>query len=167
MGLHVVGMGIGTMVGNLLGGMLAGIGYRYFYLVYLIAFAALLGVKAVLIETPPAQVEKASDLKLNKMVFVISFASFVHTLFINAYNTNISIYITQNITEDPSVTGVVTAVNAAFAPLVGMFFAKISGFFKTYTLTFSIFAAAVGYGVICLYPAWRASILQVRSAACH
>ena len=43
MGLHVVGMGIGTMVGNLLGGMLAGIGYRYFYLVYLIAFAALLG----------------------------------------------------------------------------------------------------------------------------
>ena len=45
MGLHVVGMGIGTMVGNLLGGMLAGIGYRYFYLVYLIAFAAMIGVK--------------------------------------------------------------------------------------------------------------------------
>ncbi|WP_195609168.1 MFS transporter [Mediterraneibacter glycyrrhizinilyticus] len=164
MGLHVVGMGIGTMVGNLLGGMLAGIGYRYFYLVYLIAFAALLGVKAVLIETPPAQVEKASDLKLNKMVFVISFASFVHTLFINAYNTNISIYITQNITEDPSVTGVVTAVNAAFALLVGMFFAKISGFFKTYTLTFSIFAAAVGYGVILFVPGMAG--IYIASALC-
>ena len=164
MGLHVVGMGIGTMVGNLLGGMLAGIGYRYFYLVYLIAFAALLGVKAVLIETPPAQVEKASDLKLNKMVFVISFASFVHTLFINAYNTNIGIYITQNITEDPSVTGVVTAVNAAFALLVGMFFAKISGFFKTYTLTFSIFAAAVGYGVILFVPGMAG--IYIASALC-
>ena len=118
--------------------MLAGIGYRYFYLVYLIAFAAIIGVKIVLIETPPVKVEKSSELKLNKMVFVISFASFVHTLFINAYNTNIGIYILQNITDDPSVTSVVTAVNAAFALLWRMFFGKISGFFKTYTLSFSI-----------------------------
>lgn len=164
MGLHVVGMGIGTMVGNLLGGMLAGIGYRYFYLVYLIAFAAMIGVKIVLIETPPVKVEKSSELKLNKMVFVISFASFVHTLFINAYNTNIGIYILQNITDDPSVTGVVTAVNAAFALLVGMFFGKISGFLKTYTLSFSIFATAAGYGVILFVPGMAG--VYIASALC-
>ncbi len=152
MGLHVVGMGIGTMAGNLLGGMLAGIGYRWFYLVYLIAFAAMIGVKGVLIETPPVKPAASGSRKLNKMVFVVSFASFAHTLFINAYNTNIGIYIMQNITDDPSLTGVVTAVNAAFALLVGMFFAKISGFFKTYTLTFSIFAAAAGYAVILFVP---------------
>lgn len=152
MGLHVVGMGIGTMIGNLLGGMLAGVGYRYFYLVYLIAFLGAAGIKVMLIETPPAAVETASEMKLNKMVFVISFASFAHTLFINAYNTNIGIYILQNITDNPSVTGVVTAVNAAFALMVGMFFGKISGVLKEYTLAFSVFAAAVGYGVILLVP---------------
>ena len=32
MGLHVVGMGVGTMVGNMLGGFLSGMGYRYFYI---------------------------------------------------------------------------------------------------------------------------------------
>lgn len=164
MGLHVVGMGIGTMVGNLAGGMLAGFGYRYFYLVYMIAFIAMIGIQGILIETPPAAAEKASDMKLNKMVFVISFASFVHTLFINAYNTNIGIYILQNITENPSVTGIVTAVNAAFALLVGMFFAKISGFFKTYTLTFSVFAAAAGYGAILLVPGMAG--VYIASALC-
>lgn len=152
MGLHVVGMGIGTMVGNLAGGMLAGIGYRYFYLVYVIAFAAMAGIQAVLIETPPAAAEKAADMKLNKMVFVISAASFAHTLFINAYNTNIGIYILQNITDAPWAAGVVTAVNAAFALLMGMFFAKVSGFFKNYTLAFSVFSAAAGYGVILFVP---------------
>lgn len=152
MGLHVVGMGIGSMVGNLTGGMLAGIGYRYFYLVYVIAFAAMAGIQAVLIETPPVAAEKAPDMKLNKMVFVVSFASFAHTLFINAYNTNIGIYILQDITDDPSATGVVTAVNAAFALLMGLSFAKVSGFFKTYTLAFSVFAAAAGYGVILFVP---------------
>ena len=164
MGLHVVGMGVGTMVGNLLGGMLTGFGYQYFYLVYVIAFLAMAGVQGALIETPPVGSEKASDMKLNKMVFVISFASFAHTLFINAYNTNIGIYILQNITENTSVTGVVTAVNAAFALLVGMFFAKISGFFKTYTLTFSVFAAVLGYGAILLIPGMAG--VYIASALC-
>ena len=39
MGLHVVGMGIGTIVGNMIGGILAGAGLRYFYLVYLPLFS--------------------------------------------------------------------------------------------------------------------------------
>ena len=34
MGLHVVGMGVGAMMGNLIGGAFAGLGYKYFYLVY-------------------------------------------------------------------------------------------------------------------------------------
>ena len=164
MGLHVVGMGIGTMIGNLIGGILAGIGYRSFYLVYLIAFLAAAGIKIVLIETPPVMDETSSDMKLNKMVYVISLASFVHTLFINAYNTNIGIYILQNITDNPSVTGVVTAVNSAFALLVGMFFGKISGVLKEYTLAFSILAAAAGYGVILFVPGMAG--VYVASALC-
>lgn len=152
MGLHVVGMGVGSMVENLAGGLLAGIGYRYFYLVYVVAFIAMIGIRALLTETPPVAAEKASDLKLNKMVFVISAASFAHTLFINAYNTNIGIYILQNITDAPWAAGVVTAVNAAFALLMGLFFAKASGILKNYTLAFSVFSAAAGYGVILFVP---------------
>lgn len=152
MGLHVVGMGVGTMVGNLLGGMLSGMGYRFFYLVYLMAFVSWFFVQFLLQETPPVQSEKAGDLKLNKIVYALSFASFAHTLFINAYNTNIGIYILQNISEDTKLTGIVTAVNAAFALLMGATFAKIAGLFKKYTVCVSVFAAALGYGVLLVLP---------------
>lgn len=152
MGLHVVGMGVGTMAGNLLGGMLSGFGYHYFYLAYLIAFISWGGVQFLLEETPPVKSEKASSMKLNLKVYAISFASFAHTLFINAYSMNVGIYILQNITEDTTVTGIVTTVNAVFALLVGASFAKISGMLKNYTVAASIFAAAGGYGVLLAMP---------------
>ena len=148
MGLHVVGMGIGTMVGSMLGGMLAGWSYRNYYLVYLIPFIAMAGVQMLLVETPPIKTEKASDMKLNKIIYLISFASFVHTLFINAYSTNIGIYIAENISNNPGLAGMVTSVNAAFALVTGMCFSKISAKLKNFTLPFSILTAAVGYGMV-------------------
>ncbi len=148
MGLHVVGMGIGTMAGSMLGGVLAGINYRYYYLIYFIPFIAMVGVQLLLTETPAVKSQKSSDMKLNRMVYVISLASFVHTLFINAYSTNIGIYIADTISDNASLAGMVTSVNAAFALLTGMFFAKISAKLKSFTLPFSILIAAVGYGLV-------------------
>ena len=148
MGLHVVGMGIGTMAGSMLGGTLAGFSYRNYYLVYIIPFIAMVGVQTLLVETPPVKSEKSSDMKLNKMVYLISFASFVHTLFINAYSTNIGIYIAQNISDNPGLAGMVTSVNAAFALVTGILFSRISAKLKNFTLPFSILAAAVGYGLV-------------------
>ena len=148
MGLHVVGMGIGTMAGSMLGGTLAGFSYCNYYLVYIIPFIAMVGVQALLVETPPVKSEKSSDMKLNKMVYLISFASFLHTLFINAYSTNIGIYIAQNISDNPGLAGMVTSVNAAFALVTGMLFSRISAKLKNFTLPFSILIAAVGYAMV-------------------
>ncbi len=148
MGLHVVGMGIGTMLGSMLGGALAAISYRNYYLIYLFPFIAMVGVQLLLSETPTAKAEKASGVKLNRMVYIISFASFLHTLFINAYSTNIGIYIADSISDNTSLAGMVTAVNAAFALLTGLFFSKISAKLKSFTLPFSIICAAVGYGLV-------------------
>lgn len=151
-GLHVVGMGIGTMIGNLAGGILADWGYQYFYFVHLIAFVSLIFVQLLLQETAPAKKMAQGTRKLNNIVYGISFASFAHTLFINAYSTNIGIYILQNITKDTTITGVVTAVNAVFALLMGVIFAKISKVLQKYTISASIFAAALGYGAILVLP---------------
>ena len=152
MGLHVVGMGVGTMAGNLLGGMLSGISFRYFYLAYLIAFISWGAVQFLLEETPPVKIEKASEMKLNAKVYALSFSSFAHTLFINAYSMNVGIYILQNITEDTTVTGAVTTINAVFALMCGAFFAKISGLLKQYTVAGSILSAAAGYGALLVLP---------------
>ncbi len=152
MGLHVVGMGVGTMAGNLIGGMLSGFGYQYFYLVYLIAFLSWFFVQFLLLETPPVQTGKPGIMKLNATVYILSAASFFHTLFINAYSTNVGIYILQTITKDTTVTGLATAVNAVFALLVGATFAWISGLLKKYTVVSAIFSAAAGYGLMLIVP---------------
>ena len=66
-------------------------------------------------ETAPLKGEKVSDMKMTGIVWLLSLTSFAHTLFINAYSTNIGIYLADNITSDTGTTGIVTAVNSAFA----------------------------------------------------
>lgn len=152
LGLHVVGMGLGAMFGNLLGSILAGAGIRYFYLVYAVAFVSAAVVVATQKETPPTPAEKAADAHLTMDVYLISAMSFLHTLFINAYNTNISLYISDAITKDTSASGLATAMNSVFALLVGAFFTQISGLLKGATLPFSAFAAVAGYVALLFIP---------------
>lgn len=152
MGLHVLGMGIGAMVGNVLGGALAGFGYQTFYLVYGIALISMAAVAVLLIETPPTAMEKGRKMKMNAEVYIISFASLLHTLFINAYNTNIGIYILNEVTENPTVPGMATGINSAVALVVGLLFGRISKMFGNYTMPVSIFTAAAGYAGLLLIP---------------
>jgi len=164
MGLHVVAMGIGTMAANMLGSVLAKQGLRWYFLVYLSGLAGCLIVALTLPEVPPVRNARSSDLKLNSMVYAISFMSFAHTLFINAYSTNISMYISQNISSDPSSAGLATTINAAFAMCMGMLFAKIANLMKSATLPFSIFSAAAGFAAILLIPGMPGVVIS--SALC-
>lgn len=152
MGLHVLGMGIGAMAGNVLGGVLAGFGYQTFYLVYGIALISMAAVSVLLVETPPVALEKGGKMKMNAKVYIISFASLLHTLFINAYNTNIGIYILNEVTDNPTIPGMATGINSAAALIVGLLFGRISKLFGNYTMPFSIFVAAAGYAGLLLIP---------------
>jgi MFS family permease len=157
-GMIVVGMGLGTMIENLLGGILAGISVRAFFLIYLIAVIAAVGDIIVLPKTEPvaATLDEKKPLReswnFGTMIWMLCMASFMHTLFINAYSTNISIYILENITDSTSVTGMVTALNAAFALMTGLVFGKILNGLGKLTLPFSILSAAAGYAVILFVP---------------
>ncbi len=153
LGLHVVGMGAGSIAGNFLGGVLAGRGYRYFYLVYAVAFAAMAGVWLLLPETKPEKSITAQSGKLTPAVYELSALSLLHTMFITSYSTNLAIYISNFTDNAAMLTGAATTVNAALALLVGIFFGRLSGLLKRYTLTFSIFAAAVGLLVLRWFPA--------------
>ena len=153
LGLHVVGMGAGSIAGNFLGGVLAGRGYRYFYLVYAVAFAAMAGVWLLLPETKPEKSITSQSGKLTPAVYELSALSLLHTMFITSYSTNLAIYISNFTDNAAMLTGTATTVNAALALLVGIFFGRLSGLLKRYTLTFSIFAAAVGLLVLRWFPA--------------
>ena len=158
-GMVVVGMGLGTMIENLAGGILAGISVRTFFLIYLIAVVASIGDMIILPKTEPVGGSDAKEKKsirenwdYGMMIWMLCMASFMHTLFINAYNTNISIFILENITDSTSVTGTVTALNAAFALMTGLLFGKILNGLGKLTLPVSILSAAVGYCVILFVP---------------
>lgn len=159
MGLHVLGMGIGAMAGNVLGGVLAGFGYQTFYLVYGIALISMVAVSILLIETPPVAMEKGGKMKMNAEVYIISFASLLHTLFINAYNTNIGIYILNEVTDNPTIPGMATGINSAAALVIGLIFGRISKLFGKYTMPFSIFAAVAGYSGMLLIPGMTGVII--------
>ncbi len=164
LGLHVVGMGLGAMCGNMAGAMFATAGVRYFYLVYAVGFISALGVFLTQQRTAPTPAEKAADAKLNMDVFLISGMSFFHTLFINAYSTNISLYITESVNAGTSASGLATAFNSAFALICGALFTKISGLLKNATLPTSIFAAGLGYLALLFVPG-MAGVL-IASALC-
>ena len=159
-GLNVVGMGIGAMIGNLLGGILAKSGLRFFYLVYLIGIISFLVVLATLPERPKQGVEEKSDQKLNALVFIVSGVAFLHTLFINVYMTNISMYITQNISENPSLSGIATAIMSVAQLLMGVSFYRAIKLMKKGTLPFSVFVAVAGFASVLFIPGIAGAIIS-------
>ena len=152
MGLNVVGMGIGAMIGNMLGGILAAKGLRYFYLVYLLAFVGGAVVLALLPDTPPSAAQQAVRTRLKPIVLALSAMTFMHAVFINAYGTNISMYIAERGTADPQASGAATAVNAACAMCVGLLFSRILNFFRKATLPFAFLCAAAGFASFLFLP---------------
>ncbi|AQR97193.1 MFS transporter [Clostridium saccharoperbutylacetonicum] len=152
MGLHVTGMGIGSIFINIVGGILGNFGYQKYFLVHLIALAAFIIVIYQLPDTGAQTQSATQKLKLNKMVFELSLISFFHTLFITAFMTNIATHILQNLNGSSALTGIVTAVQGGFALLVGFNFSRISSALKRNTLPFAIFAAGLGYLSVIILP---------------
>lgn len=159
MGLHVTGMGIGSIFINIVGGMLGNLGYQKFFLVHLIALVAFIIVITQLPDTGAQVSSTTQKLQLNKMVFELSLTSFFHTLFITAYMTNIGTHILENLHGSSALTGIVTAVQGGFALIVGLNFSRISSILKQNTLPFSIFAAGLGYLSVVILPANMLGIL--------
>ena len=152
MGLIVVGMGIGAMIGNLLGGVLAGIGLRWFYLIYLFVFAWIILIMILLPDTQPEKKQERKGFHIKPIVLALSCMTLAHSLFFNAYGTNISLYISDRITADPAASGIATAVNSVFAMIVGLTFSKILNRFKTLTLPAAVLSAAAGFAAILWIP---------------
>jgi len=152
MGLHVAGMGIGALTTNLLGGIIARIHFKYFYLVYAVAFLSAIGVLSLLVDTPAQRNVERSSLKMNGKVYFVSLLSFAHTLFIMVFSTNIGIFILETMEGNTALTGMVIAVNAAFALFVGFTFSFITKIFGKWTLAAAFMFGAIGFGILLWVP---------------
>ncbi len=164
MGLHVVAMGIGAMSASLIGGMLASIHYRYFFLIYLMTFVAWFFVQFTMKDVTPQTGSSGRSRGYGRQIWLLSACSFFHTILINVFSTNLGIYVLQNLKMGTGAAGAVNTVNSVLALLVGVFFAKIAGFFGKYTIAFAIGAAALGFGCVLVVPGIAGIILT--SACC-
>ncbi|MBQ4178102.1 MAG: MFS transporter [Lachnospiraceae bacterium] len=164
MGLHVVAMGVGAMSGSLIGGVLASIHYRYFFLIYLMAFVTWFFVQFTMRDVRPHSSASSRSFGYGREIWMLTACSFFHTILINAFSINLGIYVLQTLKMGTGVTGAVNTVNSVLALLVGVFFAKLSRFFGKYTIVFAIGAAAFGFGCPLVLPGIIG--IAVTSACC-
>lgn len=152
MGMHVVGMGTGAIVGNMLGGVLAGIGYQYFYLIYLIPFLCMTGIQFTLPKMLPVERKKVKSAKLNGKVYAILAASLFQLLLLDAFSINAGIYMAEFISESTALMGIVNTINAIFALLTGITFAKLTHKFGLKVIAYAVFLGALGYLAVFVVP---------------
>lgn len=151
LGLHVTGMGIGAFVVNLLGGFLGSFGYQYYFLIHLeILIAIFIIIKAL----PAGNLDKSlsdKNMKLNSKVYKISAIAFFDSLFITVFTTNIGIYLADLFKAGSGIAGIANGINAIFALLSGMLFAKVTGILKKHTLPLSVLVGAAAYIVLIVF----------------
>jgi len=152
------------MSASLIGGLLASIHYRYFFLIYLMAFATWFFIQFTMKDVTPQGGQSRGMRGYGRQIWLLSACSFFHTILINAFSTNLGIYVLQNLKMGTGITGAINTVNSILALLVGMFFARISGFFGKYTIVFAIGTAALGFGCALVIPGLAGIILT--SASC-
>ncbi len=152
MGMHVVGMGTGAIVGNMLGGIFAGIGYQYFYLIYIMAFLCMLGIQFTLPAMEPVESQKVKSAKLNTRVYTILAASLFQLLLLDAFNINVGIYMTEFISGSTELIGTVNMVNAVCALITGISFAKLTQKFGLKVIAYAVLLGALGYLAILVVP---------------
>lgn len=165
MGLHVVAMGVGSMIGNLVGGLLAGIDYSLFYLVYATPIISAIIVYKILPKSEAIEVHKEKSTgKLSVTVYALCLIYFTEMIFITSYSINIGMYVSESFENAASITGIMTGINAFCALMVGMSFGKIAKTLKQYTLLFSILSSAIGF--LCLVVLKSTAGILICSALC-
>jgi MFS family permease len=146
MGIHVVAMGVGSMIGNLFGGILAGIDYSLFYLVYATPLISAIIVGLILPKSEKAEVRKEDNSsKVSTTATILGVIYFIEMIFITSYSINIGMYISASYKNAANMTGLMTGINALFALLVGISFGKISKVLRHNTLIFSMLSSVLGF----------------------
>lgn len=148
LGLHVTAMGIGAFVANLLGGFLGSFGYKYYFLIHLEILVAIFIIIKNLPDGGKDTYVNNENMNLNSKVYKLSGIAFFNSIFTTVFLTNIGIYLNDLFKGGSSISGIATGINAIFALLAGMLFAKVIGVLKKHTLPFAVFISAAAYIIL-------------------
>ncbi|MCY6484622.1 MFS transporter [Clostridium aestuarii] len=150
MGYSTAVNNLGAVIAIVLSGMLSSINWHFAFGVYLIGFVSLFLVIFLLPEPENKVSVQKSHSPLNKEVYKLMLSIAVVNIVFYSVPTNIAILIKTQQLGSTSISGFVIATLNLTSFIAGMFFNKISAFFKKYTSIFALLMMFVGYAILSL-----------------
>jgi MFS family permease len=148
MGIQAAVVNTGAMIFSILGGQLSSFGWKFAYGSYLITIPAMIVVVLLLpkgrIEAKP---DKANNNSIGVNVFYLAIIGFLLCIFINTFNTNISLYVAEQNLGSAVQASTASAFGTFGGILAGITLKKTLAVFKKYIISFSLVMAALGLGL--------------------
>ncbi|MCM8709916.1 MFS transporter [Clostridium sp. SYSU_GA19001] len=149
MGIQAAVVNSGAMIFSILGGQFSRIGWKFAYGSYLITLPAILAVALLL---PRGRIEekinKADNNNIGINVFYLAVIGFLLCIFINTYNTNISLYVAEQKLGSTVQASTASTFSTLGGILAGITLKKTLSVFNKYIISFSVVMAAIGLGLI-------------------
>lgn len=147
---------LGSIVATMFAGILTVYGWRYPFLVYIIAFIVLILVILYLPneDIPPKETHK---IHINKHVWVLGFTHYFMILSYYTVLTGLGFLVTTNNYGGGLATGILISVASLCSFLLGFFFHRLRSFLKGWTILFGMVFISSGMFVIAL----SSSLFQV------
>ncbi len=136
----------GAMIFTLIGGWLARFGWRATYLAFLLLIPCFI-ISAICL--PKGNIDKkSSETESGKLPGILWFmvaVSFIFLVFQNAFNTNVSLYVSEAGLGDAGKASIATSVYSFAGMITGCLLQFIMKKLKNYTISFSFIFAAIGF----------------------
>ena len=152
MGIQAASVGAGMVIITALSGALGAIDLKYSYYTNIIGFLAAFCIAICLPETGVVRTGESNKLKLNKLVFAITFYGVLEFLFIISFSTNIAMHLTGKLTGDTAAAGILTGIFSGAQIVIGLLLARITKITKKYSIPVSMLFFSIGGILLILFP---------------
>ncbi len=141
----------GGMAAQMISGIVTTLCWRYAFGAYAMAFVAI-GMVLLYLPEPAREKETiaTTKMKLPIIVYIYAFAIFALMVVFYTIPVNLSFFIEKNGIGNAASSGMAFAMMTGAAFLVGIYFHRIQGVLKLFSVVMAIAAMAVGSGILFL-----------------
>lgn len=137
---------------NIFGGYLVGFGYNYYFLIYILPIVSFGFILVYYPEISITDKSKINPIIIDTWILLMALLGFCYTVFLSAYNINISIHINHFFPNQPQLVGWATAMHPLSAICIGLFYEKINRISRGKAMFFSMILAAISFLMVSFLP---------------
>lgn len=145
-------VGAGMVIITTLGGSLGAMGFRFAYLVNIIAFISFMVIAFCLPDTGKTVVAGSSGIKLTKDVFIVAVLGMLELLFLITFATNIAMYLSGSLAGNSAASGTLTGFFSAAQIIMGLILKTVTNITGKYTLPTAMLCFCAGAILLIVFP---------------